>query len=930
MSSSSTLKRPGDSDDGGSGRGSSGSNSHSTPQPASKIPRTEGHSNGTGSSTTSTATTNHAALDGTGHQHDDFAAASSAAPPPGSSKKKSAGSSRTGQACDRCKVRKIRCDARPGGCSPCIQNNTECKTTDRITGRATSRGHTENLEHENTTMKMYIVELQQQLRDGGLEPKAAPSAQNSYGQYWSQQAEWTGSYSGQNALSVSPQIRNERQTPQGSLLPDFRSGCIGDNYLGVSSENSWLSPIEGTSLALFGTKIDLAEFMPADSDPAFSAMSYRTFLSHAFGRHQVFRPELPAYEQCKVYAEWYFRSIGQFIPVLHKPDFIALLYKIHHEHYQPKPAENVMVHMVLATLNFQFAARNSNEQARQDSMSHYHYACSLIPDLITGHTLADIQALALICSQLRNQPKPGAAWMFTNLVLGLAVESGLHRSAKAWPNSGVDQDPHHLEMRKRTFWSLLIFHVHISGKLGRPMPLRLEDFDIEMPEAIPDNLPEENSTKWKDCSFRAAIEGFKLLRIMLQVYSTIYSIKSTGQYEMNVRHLEKELETFHDQLPPEFRGGPQTRDEDRVSAYYLDMGVAECQLLLHHPALCRSASAQFMTSNLDTCLHWSKKLLHVATALKTLNSLDTTWYSTTNFLAAIFTTLFAHTERREQMTTADLQTLRQDMDAWMEIMAEVANLLGLSSRLQAAIRTIIDFSLGNIQRHLAAKTASAALPATSSPTEPQAQAYTNGYSEQQRYTNGHSSEDLSSTASRAYANTHAHADQSHAYSQSGQYTYPSAHENGVYPQASINGYSQSAYAEDSKPNIEDQLLQATSIAQQAQQVNANNFMAAYQAASTAETNGYHQTPTTAGMNDQTYPQAGPAAWRHFADSIPNLGGHEYMNSAASLMALGGGKHTDGTDMVAAAQMSHMHLPHADGVQAPWPLLHYTGGNNGHG
>ena len=59
-------------------------------------------------------------------------------------------------------VRKIRCDARPGGCSPCIQNNTECKTTDRITGRATSRGHTENLEHENTTMKMYIVELQQQ------------------------------------------------------------------------------------------------------------------------------------------------------------------------------------------------------------------------------------------------------------------------------------------------------------------------------------------------------------------------------------------------------------------------------------------------------------------------------------------------------------------------------------------------------------------------------------------------------------------------------------------------------------------------------------------------------------------------------------------------------------------------------------------------
>ncbi|KAM3424816.1 hypothetical protein BST61_g6797 [Cercospora zeina] len=910
MSSSSTLKRPGDSDDGGSDN-----STHDTPLPASKVARTE--ANGTASTTA-------AAL-----HDDDFAAASTAAPPPSGSKKKSGASSRTGQACDRCKVRKIRCDARPGGCSPCLQNNTECKTTDRITGRATSRGHTEHIENENTTMKMYIVELQQQLRDSGVDPKPPPSAHNPYGQYWGQQSEWTGTYTAQSALSLSPQLHNERQTPQGSLLPDFRSGCIGDNYLGVSSENSWLSPIEGTSLALFGTKIDLAEFMPADSDPAFSAMSYRTFLSHAFGRHQVFRPELPAYEQCKVYAEWYFRSIGQFIPVLHKPDFIALLYKIHNENYQPKPAENVMVHMVLATLNFQFAARNANEQARQDSMSHYHYACSFIPDLITGHTLADIQALALICSQLRNQPKPGAAWMFTNLVLGVAVESGLHRSAKAWPNSGVDQDPHHLEMRKRTFWSLLIFHVHISGKLGRPMPLRLEDFDIEMPEAFPDHLPEESSSKWKDCSFRAAIEGFKLLRIMLQVYSTIYSIKSTGPYEMNVRHLEKELESFQAQLPPEFRGGAQTRDEDRVSTYYLNMGVAECQLLLHHPALCRSASAQFMTSNLDTCLHWSTKLLHVATALKTLNSLDTTWYSTTNFLAAIFVTLFAHTERRDQLTSTDLQRLRQDMDAWMEIMAEVASLLGLSSRLQAAIRTVVDFALGNIQRHLAAKTASAALPATSSPTEPHTQAYTNEYSEQQRYTNGHSSDDLNGSARRAYANVH--ADQSH-YPQAGQYTYPPAHENGVYPQTGIDSYAQSSYAEDSKPNIEEQLLQATSIAQQAQQASADNFLAAYQAASAAESKGYHHRPTTARMNDQTSPPAGPAAWKHFAASIPNLAGHEYMNSAASLMALSGGKATDGMnpDMVAAAQMSNVHLPHADGVQAPWPLSHYSGGNNGQG
>ncbi|USW48969.1 hypothetical protein Slin15195_G022880 [Septoria linicola] len=921
MPSTTTLKRATDSEDGDE---HSGSGSNSTPQPANKIPRVDSGRQPNGIS----------------HEHGDFLGgvpAVTTTSSSSSSKKKAAGSTRTGQACDRCKVRKIRCDARPGGCSPCIQNNSECKTTDRITGRATARGHAEQVENENTSMKMYIIELQQQLRDSGLEPKAAPSSQDPYGQYWGQQQEWPRSYAGQSALSTSPQVRNDRQAAQGSLLPDFRSGCIGDNYLGVSSENTWLSPIEGTSLALFGTKIDLAEFMPSDSDPASSAMSYRTFLSHAFGRHQVFRPDLPAYEQCKVYAEWYFRSIQQFIPVLHKPDFMSLLYKVHNENYQAKPAENVMIHMVLAVINFQFSARNSNEQARQDSMSHYHYACSLIPDLITGHTLADIQALTLICSQLRNQPRPGPAWMFTNLVLGLAIESGLHRSAKAWPNTGVEQDPHHLEMRKRTFWTILIFHVHISGKLGRPMPLRLEDFDIEMPEAIPDNLPEETSNKWKDCSFRAAIEGFKLLKIMMQVYSTIYSIKSTGQYEMNVRHLQKELEEFHTQVPAEFRGGPQTRDEDRISALYLDMSVAECQILLHHPALCRSASPQFMASNLDVCLHWSSKLLQCAVSVKNLNALDTTWYSTTNFLAAIFTTLFAHTERRDQMTSTDLQRLRQDMDSWLEVMSEVANLLGLSSQLQAAIRTIIDFSLGNIQRHIAAKTASAALPATSSPGEAHAQTYSSGNSYGEQYANG-TSGDINGNHGHAYSN--GHDEQTHNYQQNSQYGYPPAHENGVYAQSTMNGYDQSACGGDTKPNIEDQLLQATSLAQQqaaqatqlVQQPGPASYLAAFQSSTSQASDGYHQS--TAGLSDHSaaYPQAGPAAWRHFADAMMNhshVNGHEYMTSAAGLMALNG-KTADGAnpDMVAAAQMSSMQMPHSNGTQPPWPLLQYTSSHGG--
>ncbi|KAK4628649.1 Transcriptional activator protein acu-15 [Fulvia fulva] len=866
---------------------------------------------------------------------------------PNSIKKKSAGSSsRTGQACDRCKIRKIRCDARPGGCSPCLQNNTECKTTDRITGRATTRGHTEHLENENAQLKMYMVELQQQLRDSGVEPKAPPSAPAGYlplGQWGSWGDQGWGMQSNSNGNSIlSPHhtSRHRSSSAAAQLLPDFRPGCTGDNYLGVSSENDWLTPIEGTSLALFGTKIDLAEFMPSENDPASSAMSYRTFLTHAYGRTHTFAAQLPAYEQCKVYADWYFRSIQQFIPILHKPHFMELLERVYHqENYHPTSAETVMVHMVLAVINFQFSARNHNEQARHDSMAHYHYALSFIPDLVTGHKLEDIQALTLICSQLRNQPRPGAAWMFTNMVMGLAIESGLHRSSKAWQGSAMNQDPQRLEMRKRIFWSLLAFHVHISGKLGRPMPLRLEDFDIEIPEPLSDQLPDEPVTsKWKQCSWQAAIEGWKLLKIMMQVYASIYSIKSTGQYEINVHTLEKQLDDFHAQIPPELRGGPQTKDEDRVSALYLDMSVAECQLLLHHPSLCRSASPQVMSSNLDVCLHWSAKLLSSATQLKELKSLDTTWYYGTDFLAAIFTTLFANTERRDQMDSTDLQRLKHDMDQWLDVMGEVGDLLGTGSALQQAIKALVDFSIGNISRHISAKTAAAAVasaiaqsPTTQDSTQSQnQQAYDNSNSTGGYYPNG-TNGDITAAQHQGYAETpQVHQEQTqNAYPSGNQFaTYPNTQSNGIPGSAA---YDTAAYSgEESKPVIDAQYA-AHGATQQTPQ--PTNFMAAFQP---QVTNGYQPNPLNplaGSMNGhQVFPHEGPAAWRHFATSMmTNVSAPDDMHSAGLMASSSshGSSAEPPIDLTAAAAMGNLQMPTGQMGNA-WPFVQYGGVGTGHG
>lgn len=237
-----------------------------------------------------------------------------------------------------------------------MQNNTECKTTDRITGRATTRGHTEALEYENNQLKGALYALQQQLKEIGVEPRIPANAQAPPGftpsplpepsPAWQnslpQQTQTWGSTPPAPArapLSVSnyPNVTDangiprDTETPQfrGPNLPTFRTGLHGDNYLGVSSANSVLSPIKGTSLSFYGMEIDLNDFVPDDVEDSSNPVSYQHFLSVAFNAPDCPRPkkeELPAsYSECATYATWYFRGLHPYAPVLYKPHFFDLV-----------------------------------------------------------------------------------------------------------------------------------------------------------------------------------------------------------------------------------------------------------------------------------------------------------------------------------------------------------------------------------------------------------------------------------------------------------------------------------------------------------------------------------------------------------------------------------------------------------------------------
>lgn len=345
-----------------------------------------------------------------------------------------------------------------------------------------------------------------------------------------------------------------------------------------------------------------------------------------------------------------------------------------------------MVHTMFAIMYCQYATRapkSADHQAdlNQSSNFHYHYALGFFAQLVASHTLADVQALTMLCLHIRNLPKPGACWMITSIVLNLAIELGLHRSAKRWAPS-TERSILEVELRKRVFWSILLIHVIIAGNLGRPMALRSDDWDVEMFEAIDDDLLSEagiDTSRPGKCNFLVGHQASVMVPILMDLYNTIYSVKRSPQNYINtVRRLEGRIRDWQEQWPRDLREGSASDNElGRVHSQYLAILGLHARLILRHPSLSLSTSAEFNSENLTVCMELSQKMLTHVKQLQRYMSLDGTWQTTALYVLAIATSLFGHWEGRDQMTPVALAALREDMDSWISIIGDMSNLLGI-------------------------------------------------------------------------------------------------------------------------------------------------------------------------------------------------------------------------------------------------------------
>jgi hypothetical protein len=349
--------------------------------------------------------------------------------------------------------------------------------------------------------------------------------------------------------------------------------------------------------------------------------------------------------------------------------------------FKPSVPELVVVHMVFATIYFQYGVRNLEEpanHARLNELSnkHYHWSLSKFFDLAASQTVTAVQALAMIVSHTRNFPKPGCSLTIASFAFVRAIDMNLHRAVKI-PGGGTTLEN---EMRKRVWWAVLAILCTLNGRLGRPMPLAVEEFDVEFPIPIDDEyLGEEgilDPSKIGHCNFHVGLMGFKVTPLYMEMYSKIYSVRrDPDKYVEVVNQLEGALRDLLDNLPDELKmenGGPA----NQVFALYTQAFCLEYTLCLRHPSVCLTDDPEICAENTKICEDTARKLLKVVGSLFKMKSLDTTWYQLAVYVAAIFSTLVAHWQRRYEITAFEVETLRSDMSLWLNIIREIGRLLG--------------------------------------------------------------------------------------------------------------------------------------------------------------------------------------------------------------------------------------------------------------
>lgn len=581
-------------------------------------------------------------------------------------RKKLAAASRTGQACDRCKERKMKCDIDPRACQPCRQKGLRCYTTDRVTGQARERGESDRADNE-------LLFLREQLT----------AYQHRYGPL--QRAEKGAPLIATPTEPVAVPVAN----PVASV-PDAR-------YVGwpapEHSEPLCSGPVRGTLVDILDGTVDVGDWdcemmreYSKDIGNKFN-LSRTSIVNTICGYQRIEDPQFPSREDGLRDATHFLVIMSQYVPIVHRPSFMELVYRFYDKPAALTTAERVQVTVAFAIIAHQTAVRNHTHSAEkfEDSHRYLHYALGHYRDLFHDQSLASMQAMALMIVHFRNLPKPGISWIYSHQVLLRLIELEYHRDPDRIRLPPSENDPLSKELRKRVFHSVLGICVTTGCRVGLPAPWQFQHIDLPLPQPIKDSEISKQGISPAlsgHCEFWPCLHLAKLLPLLTELHNSITAVrKPAAEYLQTVEALNTKIVAWRQDWEESIKAEPRHVNLS-VATLLMESWAAEYQLNLYHPVCCTSDDPDVIERHLEMCHKSAKRLLQSFHVLSSrYKGVDFTWHSTLAYATAFGITLHVYRRKVGSVTLEHFDAIRNELKGWVSLMAYADLVLSKQSQV---------------------------------------------------------------------------------------------------------------------------------------------------------------------------------------------------------------------------------------------------------
>ncbi|KAE9401314.1 hypothetical protein BT96DRAFT_880487 [Gymnopus androsaceus JB14] len=179
-------------------------------------------------------------------------------------------------------------------------------------------------------------------------------------------------------------------------------------------------------------------------------------------------------------------------------------------------------------------------------------------------SIYEYQLYPLASLYLHTTSVAGAPYFLVSLGIRTAHQRGVHERGFA-----VKDNPIETELWKRALWCLIVFDIYGSTTLGRPRATTTEDFDVEFPREFADDESWKTADLGKHSTLSFWIHYLKLTDIIGFAHRALYSVKSSSSVHGDdissrsdwnrevVIKVDAALSNWVDSIPEHLKWNPQ-------------------------------------------------------------------------------------------------------------------------------------------------------------------------------------------------------------------------------------------------------------------------------------------------------------------------------------------------------------------------------------